>query len=91
MHKLRVKIHRTASDVPASLDFQAVEFIVQVGETGASIVKVFIQTPVVSRVLKLVFISSSSPLVALERDIFKLTKFCLMSEKIEMCKTRCKT
>ena len=31
--------------------------------------------------LKLLFISLGSPLVALERDIFKLTKGCLMSEK----------
>ena len=33
--------------------------------------------------LKLIFISLSSPLVALERDIFILTKGCLMSEKIK--------
>ena len=33
--------------------------------------------------LKLFFVSLDSPLVALERDIFKLTKGCLMSEKIE--------
>ena len=32
---------------------------------------------------KLLFISLGSPLVALERGIFKLTKDCLMSEKIE--------
>ena len=32
---------------------------------------------------ELLFISLGSPLVALERDIFKLTKGCLMSEKIE--------
>ena len=33
--------------------------------------------------LKLLFISLDSPLVALVRDIFKLTKGCLTSQKIE--------
>ena len=33
--------------------------------------------------LKLLFISLGSPLVALERDIFKLTKGCLTSEETE--------
>ena len=33
--------------------------------------------------LKLLFISLGSPLVALESEIFKLTKGCLMSVKIK--------
>ena len=48
---------------------------------------VFIQTHVVSRVLNTensFFISLSSPLVALEMDIFELTKDCFMSEKMEL-------
>ena len=48
------------------------------------IVKVSIQTPVVSGNVgnrKLLFISLGSPLVALERDIFKLTKGCLINER----------
>ena len=32
---------------------------------------------------KVLFISLGSPLVALERDIFRLTKGCLTSEEIE--------
>ena len=52
------------------------------------VVTVVIQTSVVSylrsvKYLKLLFISSGSPLVALERDIFKLTIGCLMGVKIE--------
>ena len=34
--------------------------------------------------LKLFFISLDSPLVTLERDIFRLTKGCLMSDEIEL-------
>ena len=33
--------------------------------------------------LRLLCISLGSPLVSLERDIFNLTKGCLMSEKLE--------
>ena len=49
------------------------------------VVTVFVQTCSVESVeyLKLLFISLGSPLVELERDIFKLIKGCLMSEKNE--------
>ena len=51
------------------------------------VVTVFIQTPVVSRVLNTgnsFFISLGSPLVALEMGIFELTKDCSVSEKMEL-------
>ena len=37
----------------------------------------------IAKYLQLPFISLGSPMVALERDIFRLTESCLMSEKIE--------
>ena len=52
----------------------------------ARVVTVFIQTPVLSRVLNTgkSYISLGGPLVALEKEIFKLTKGFSMSEKIEL-------
>ena len=54
-----------------------------IGETGASCNSFYSNPCSVKNIeyLKFLFISSGSPLVVLERDISKLTKGCLMSEK----------
>ena len=55
------------------------------GKSGASCNRFYSNPCSVESVeyLKFLFISLGSPLVAPERDIFKLTICCLMSEKIE--------
>ena len=56
----------------------------KVGESGVSCNSFYSNPCSVKSVeyLKLLFISLGSPLATLEREIFKLTKGCLMSEKI---------
>ena len=59
--------------------------VLEIGKSGAGCNSFYSNPYSVESVeyLKLLFISLGSPLVALERDIFKLIKGCVMSEKSE--------
>ena len=68
-----------------------IDELLEIGESGASCNR-FCSNPRGAKsaksveFLKLLFISLGSPLVAFERDILKLTKGCLMSEKMNLDK-----
>ena len=65
--------------------FLDLQWLLRAGETGASC-NSFYSSPCSAKSVeyrKFFFISLGSPLVALERDIFKLAKDCLMNGKVE--------
>ena len=76
-----MKVQATSSIKSSDLDLK----IEEIGESGVSCNNCYSNPFNVKSVeyLRLIFISLGSPLVALEREIFKLTKGYMMSEKIE--------